>query len=157
MTYDIPSHNPYRNLISLTRNHPFLLQAVIANSAIHLSNLHSSPPSLDLCSDGGGAGKSITTTTDMVSHFRRDAFNAEQKALQLLREAPQPTRGVERDVILSTILLFINFELMSSGKDRWKVHVEGARKIIANFQPRKEPADAETGMLHDYVVADCLM
>jgi hypothetical protein len=154
VTYDIPSHNPYRNLISLTRDHPFLLQAVIANSAIHLSNLHSCPPSLEHC---GGSGSSINIATDTVLKFRRDAFNAEQKALQLLREAPNPTHGVERDVILSTILLFINFELMSSGKDRWKVHVEGARKIIANFQPRKESPDAETGMLHDYVVADCLM
>ncbi|KEF62003.1 uncharacterized protein A1O9_03575 [Exophiala aquamarina CBS 119918] len=157
VTYDIPSHNPYRNLISLTRDHAFLLQAVIANSAIHLSNLHSSPPSLELCSSGGGTAKSITTAADKVSQLRRDAFNAEQKALQALREAPQPTRGVERDVILSTILLFINFELMSSGKNRWKVHVEGARKIIANFQPHKESADTETGMLHDYVVADCLI
>lgn len=153
MTYDIPSHNPYRNLISLTRDHPFLLQAVIANSAMHLSNLHSCPPSLDHCE----GGNSIIITTDTVLKFRRDAFNAEQKALQLLREAPNPRHGVERDVILSTILLFINFELMSSGKNRWRVHVEGARKIIANFQPRKESLDAGTGMLHDYVVADCLM
>jgi len=130
---------------------------VIANAAIHLSNLHSSPPSLDICSNAKGTRRSILAPTDTVAQFRRDAFHAEQKALQLLREAPQPTRGVERDVILSTILLFINFELMSSGKDRWKVHVQGARKIIANFQPRKESTVGETGMLHDYVVADCLM
>lgn len=155
MTYDIPSHNPYRNLISLTRDHPFLLQAVIANSAIHLANLHSSPPSLDICGIVGD--NPVHVATEKVLKFRRDAFTAEQKALQLLRGAPNPTHGVERDVILSTILLFINFELMSSGKNRWKVHVEGARKIISNFQPRKGSQGAETGMLHDYVVADCLM
>lgn len=41
MTYDIPSLNPFRDLIPLTREHAVLLHIAIANGASHLANLQS--------------------------------------------------------------------------------------------------------------------
>lgn len=154
VTYDIPSHNPYRNLVAMTKEHPFLLQVIIANSAIHISNLHSHrPPIHSVMNEMSFAPPDAVIST----RFKRDALMAEQLALQRLRQALASIDRTGQDVVLTGILLFINFELMSSGKDGWKVHVDGARRIIDDFDFSLVSPSAETTMLHDYVVSDCLM
>jgi len=55
---------------------------------------------------------------------------AKQNALQLLSYSLADMRSTNFDIILASILLFINFELIESGKDSGRIHVEGAKSLI---------------------------
>lgn len=94
---------------------------------------------------------------EMSSRALRDALMAKQKAFQSLRQALDNVETIDREVVLTTILLSINFELVASGKDEWKVHVEGARKLIDYFQLPSGTPSSPMCQLRDYATADCLM
>ena len=116
--------------------HPVLLQIIIANSALHMSNarqkslvtsmtdssLHHRTCVLD-------SHRSSSAATPQ-SEFHNDALAAKQRALYLLRSALANATSIDMDVILAVVLLFIEFELIDSGRDNWKYHVNGARTII---------------------------
>lgn len=161
MTHDVPDHNPYRSLIALTRDHPHLLHIIIANSAIYLSNTFSDPLSSatdsTLSLPTGGVEGDNLPRNDLSTRTLRDALTAKQKALRFLRQALDNIDTVDREVVLTTILLSINFELVASGKEDWKVHVEGARQLIDQFQLPSGTPDSPMGQLRDYAIADCLM
>ena len=59
-----------------------------------------------------------------------DALAAKQRALYLLRSAITSIAAVDLDVILAVVVLFIEFELIDSGQDNWRHHINGARMII---------------------------
>jgi hypothetical protein len=161
VSHDVPNHNPYRNLISLTKNHPHLLHIIIANSAIYLSNTFSDPLSAATNSalplSIGGLEDEPLSRNELSARALRDALTAKQKALAFLRQALDNIETVDREVVLTTILLSINFELVASGKEDWKVHVEGARKLIDHFQLPSGNPGSPMGQLRDYAIADCLM
>ncbi|KAM5461111.1 hypothetical protein MferCBS49748_007382 [Microsporum ferrugineum] len=144
VTYDVPRHNPYRGIVPLIRDHALLLHVIIANSAIHISNVQSKG-SAQL---NGLPGQ----------HPHHDALMAKQKTLQLLNKAMNNINAVDPEVILTAILLSINYELVSSGKDDWKVHVEGAQKLIDYFgMSRRSDLSSAMSALRDHVVSDCLI
>ncbi|KAL1959932.1 hypothetical protein VTO42DRAFT_600 [Malbranchea cinnamomea] len=163
--YDVPSHNPYRSLISLSKDHELLRHVLIANSAIEVSNILSIPPgsrrtstlSLPLL-PGPVPYCNLGSEKEILARVRRDALMAKQKTLQMLREALNDIDKVGRDVVLTCILLAINFELVSSGKDEWKVHVEGATRLIDYLGILPSNASRSTmSSLRDYVVSDCII
>jgi hypothetical protein len=39
----------------------------------------------------------------------------------------------DSDVILAVMVLFVELELLDSGRNNWKHHIEGARTIIADL------------------------
>ncbi|KAK2882619.1 hypothetical protein FQN49_000158 [Arthroderma sp. PD_2] len=146
VTYDVPRHNPYRDIVPLIRENALLLQVILANSAIHISNM---------LSKGSDLQNGISSQLS-----RRDALVAKQKTLQLLNQALSDIDRADPEVILTAILLSINYELVSSGKDDWKVHVEGAQKLIDYFGLSKCSdlgAGSVMGALRDHVVSDCLI
>jgi hypothetical protein len=64
------------------------------------------------------------------SQVRSHALVAKYKALSLLQYALSNATPMDLDVILAVILLFVEFELLDSGRDDWIHHIDGARKII---------------------------
>ncbi|KAF3481384.1 acriflavine sensitivity control protein acr-2 [Arthroderma uncinatum] len=91
---------------------------------------------------------------------RGHALAAKQKTLQLLNQSLSDIDNVDPEVILTAILLSINYELVSSGKDDWKVHVEGAQKLIDYFGLSRHSdlgTHSAMGALRDHVVSDCLI
>ncbi|GBF61890.1 acriflavine sensitivity control protein [Trichophyton mentagrophytes] len=144
VTYDVPRHNPYRGIVPLIRDHALLLHVIVANSAIHISNV---------ISKGSGLLNGVPG-----QYPQHDALMAKQKTLQLLNQAMNDIDAVDPEVVLTAILLSINYELVSSGKDDWKVHVEGAQKLIDYFGLSKR-SDLSSAMsaLRDHVVSDCLI
>ncbi|EFR03821.1 acriflavine sensitivity control protein acr-2 [Nannizzia gypsea CBS 118893] len=144
VTYDVPRHNPYRDIVPLIRDHELLLHVIVANSAIHISNMLSKGPSRF----NGVPGQ----------YPHRDALVAKQKTLQLLNQSMDNIDAVDPEVVLTAILLSINYELVSSGKDDWKVHVEGAQKLIDYFGlPKRTDLSSAMSALRDHVVSDCLI
>ncbi|KAK2012160.1 hypothetical protein LZ32DRAFT_315805 [Colletotrichum eremochloae] len=141
VSWDLPDRNPFRSLIPLTKAHPLLQHIIVAASAAHMSNLSralSSDPESDL-----NARQALT-----------DALVAKHKALQLLSSVLQEDiRSIGGDVVLSSVLFFVNVELMESGRDGWKPHLEGAGRIMSYLSPVRT-ADVA---LRDYVMSDCFI
>ncbi|KAK6216999.1 acriflavine sensitivity control protein acr-2 [Colletotrichum tabaci] len=140
VSWDLPDRNPFRSLIPLTKAHPLLQHIIVAASAAHMSNLSralSSDPESDL-----NARQALT-----------DALVAKHKALRLLSAALQDLGGIGGDVVLASVLFFVNVELIESGKDGWKPHLEGAGRIMSHLSP-VGTADVA---LRDYVMSDCFI
>lgn len=172
VTYDMPNLNPFRNLIPLTSEHAVLLHIAVANAASHMANLYSMEtrsvttavtPSLTATSSSAPPENNrayhlqpVQSVNAQSARFLRDALVAKHKAIKLLRDALEHVDTVNRDVLLAAVLLFVNFELLDSGKE-WKVHVEGARRLIERFSQTDDlTSSTMTGTLRDYVVSDCL-
>ncbi|KAK2029041.1 hypothetical protein LX32DRAFT_639425 [Colletotrichum zoysiae] len=140
VSWDLPDRNPFRSLIPLTKAHPLLQHIIVAASAAHMSNLSralSSDPESDL-----NARQALT-----------DALVAKHKALRLLSSALQDIRSIGGDVVLASVLFFVNVELLESGRDGWKPHLEGAGRIMS-YLPPVGTADSA---LRDYVMSDCFI
>ena len=134
--YDTPKHNRFRDLIPLTHQHPVLFQIIIANSALHMSNacqksLISGATAFPLrhCPNLLGSPCSSSSAVQQPVYYN-DALAAKQRALYLLRSALTNLATVDIDVILAVVLLFVEFELIDSGRDNWRYHINGARAII---------------------------
>ncbi|KAH6968945.1 fungal-specific transcription factor domain-containing protein [Fusarium avenaceum] len=80
-----------------------------------------------------------------------DALVAKQKGLQMMPEALRNIDTIGADVILATVLFLINSELIESGWQSWRPHLEGAKKLLNMMEPY---ASFDT-KLRDYIVADC--
>ncbi|KAF2867580.1 fungal-specific transcription factor domain-containing protein [Massariosphaeria phaeospora] len=137
VTYDGPGQNPIRDLIPATSAHPLLLQIIVANSAFHVFNISRDPMSQSAYQQS--QKPCLVAYYQAVSRFGgdgplkssyHDALIAKQHALSLLARGVAAVNVENIDLILVSILLFINYDLIESGKDKWKVHMEGARKLI---------------------------
>lgn len=136
--YDGPGHNPFRDLVSTTTAYPTLLQIILAGSAHHVFNISRDPitpstyqPEKRPC---------LVQYYQAVSRFGgpmktsyADALLAKQQALSLMAQSVASVTPANIDVILATILMFINYDLIESGRDKWRVHIEGARQLIARL------------------------
>ncbi|KAG5806148.1 hypothetical protein H9Q74_008884 [Fusarium xylarioides] len=80
-----------------------------------------------------------------------DALVAKQKGLQLMPDALRNIDTIGADVILATVLFLINSELIESGWQGWRPHLEGAKKLLNMI----EPYTGSDTTLRDYIVADC--
>ena len=135
VVYDVPGQNPIRELIPATSTYPLLLQIIVANSAFHVFNISRNP--MGQSPYQGEPSPSVTAYHQAVSRFGgppatsyRDALVAKQQALSLLAKSVTSVNASNIDLILMTILLFVNYALVESGRDKWKVHMDGAVNLI---------------------------
>jgi hypothetical protein len=128
-----------------------LLQYIIvAASAAHKSNLVRAT----LASGVKGFDAGLIEGVEEASRRAlKDALVAKTKALNLMCNAVENINTAGGDVVLAAALFFINVELIESGKHGWKVHLEGAGKIMSLLQPNMV---ADTA-LRDYMLSDCFM
>ncbi|KAH7157383.1 fungal-specific transcription factor domain-containing protein [Dactylonectria estremocensis] len=141
VAYDVPEHNPFRNLLPLTQAHPLLRQVIIAASAAHMYNRARpwlSPDSLDR----GDGPRGLLV----------DALVAKQQVLQMMPSALQSINSIDGDVLLASVLFLINLELIESGKQNWKAHLDGAGRIMALL-----PSSTVDASLRNYVMSDCFV
>ncbi|KAF2126747.1 hypothetical protein P153DRAFT_377715 [Dothidotthia symphoricarpi CBS 119687] len=135
VVYDMPGQNPIRDLIPATSAYPLLLHIIIANSAFHIFNLSHNP--IGQSAYQTEQSPCLVAYYQAVSRFGgplkssyRDALVAKQQALALLAQNVATVNESNIDLILITILMFVNYALVESGRDKWKVHMEGAQKLI---------------------------
>jgi len=133
--YDGPGQNPIRDLIPATSAYPSLLQIILANSAFHVFNITRDP--VGPSSYQQEQKPCLIAYYQGVSRFGgpmktsyADALLAKQQALSLLAQSVASVNPSNIDLVLVVILLFINYALIESGQDKWKVHMDGARKLI---------------------------
>ena len=144
--YDVPMYNPFRQLIPLSVEHPALLQIIVANSALHMSN--TCRRSLD--SDS-------TCTSELQAGSYSDALMAKQRALCLLMAALADSDSLDVDVTLAVVLLFIEFELIDSGRDQWRYHISGARKLIQRLLGPEVTTRHSMSPLRGCLISNCVV
>lgn len=135
VVYDMPGANPIRDLIPATSAYPLLLQIMVASSAFHVFNI-SRNPTMNQSAYQAENGIDSTAYHKPSNCFGgslqsyRDALVAKQHALSLLAQNVATVNESNIDLILVTILLFVNYALVESGKDKWKIHMDGALRLI---------------------------
>ncbi|KAF5646198.1 fungal transcriptional regulatory [Fusarium sp. NRRL 52700] len=163
--YDIPKHNPFRQLIPMAYQQPMLLQAIIASSALHMSNasqFRPSPSSIFTTmasaqnSTGAVGSLSIGHTASYPKAFH-DALSAKQRALCLLNSAIGNMASANVDAILAAVLLLMGFELIDSGRGSWKFHINGARMIIEKLITSDSGKGTSFSPLRSWLVSNCLV
>ncbi|OAA76863.1 hypothetical protein LEL_06547 [Akanthomyces lecanii RCEF 1005] len=148
VSHDVPSENPFRTLLPLTKAHPLLQYIIVAASAAHMSNLVRAPlPSIQ-------EDRMIAFNRENASRKAlQDALVAKNKALRLMHAAVQDIDVIGGDVALAAALFFVNVELIESGKHGWRAHLEGAGRIMSLL----EPTASSDNSLRNYMLSDCFI
>ncbi|KAF4981322.1 hypothetical protein FZEAL_2855 [Fusarium zealandicum] len=154
---DTPESNPFRELIPLTRNHPLLLQILVATSAIHWSNIFRRVSEIPAGLTNPGGYLSLLRSRDLVTRQALiDALTAKQKAMSHLRGVLDTLDPAGSEVALAAMHFFIKFDLIDldkSDNQSWRAHLEGATSIMALLNPDGN-GDASSRMLRDRVITD---
>ncbi|KAH7068360.1 fungal-specific transcription factor domain-containing protein [Paraphoma chrysanthemicola] len=135
VVYDVPGQNPIRDLIPATSAYPLLLHIMVANSAFHVFNIARNPMGQSSYQTDSQTGEkayhqAATAFGGPLKSSYKDALVAKQNALTLLAQNIAMVDENNIDLILVTILLFVNYALVESGRDKWKVHMDGAHQLI---------------------------
>lgn len=162
--YDTSQHNQFRNLMPLIHEHPILLDIMVANAALHMTNrgMRSSPLfSSDNQTISLSGTLSLQPSKGSEIHLpesHHHALAAKQRALHRLQSTLATTTALDSDVALAVVLLFIEFELIASGRNDWKHHVNGARAMINELYERsKQGSMNEMTPLRRCLISNCLV
>jgi hypothetical protein len=131
-------------MLPLVGQFPYLKEIVVATAAIHLVARRRS--------QDAPIGRELV-----------DALSARERAIKLLQVALDNINESNRPAVLVSVVFFVNFELIDSGKGGWKAHLEAAGTLIRSLhgnEPRKHRNQNATDYammgLGDMVIADCL-
>ena len=101
-------------------HNPALLQIMIATAALHMANA---------CAKASTSLGRNADTPQSRRH-RCDALIAKQRSLRFLRSALGDVVRQDLDATLATVLLSIELDLIDSGRNDWKFHMDGARVLV---------------------------
>ena len=135
--YDVPDQNPVRQLLRYSREYPVLLQVIVATSAHHLYNISPSQ-----------------------TFVLRDALSSKGRALELLKDALSNIGLFDVNIMLAVVMLLIYFEWIQSGKNTWRIHLEGAKSLIRYIKCHagKESTDSFAGLfVRRWLISEFLM
>ena len=160
--YDDPTDNRFRELIPLARDYPMLLQIMIATSAMRMSHASQKLAWSSHATTGlvyQGTNVTAPQHQDLVacSRAQSHALVAKYKALNLLQSALSGETATDLDVTLAVVLLFVEFELLVSGRDDWTHHLDGARRIIEKLCGSNSVTARTMSPLRKCLVANCLV
>ncbi|KAI0102552.1 fungal-specific transcription factor domain-containing protein [Nemania sp. FL0031] len=136
VVHDSMGTNPFRELIPMSQTYSFLRHIIVANSALHYYHaIRNSAPEV--------AERSRATQNALIN-----ALRARQYAIRELRAIIQERRTGDReaesqmdqDALLATVLFFVNFTLIDSGKDGWKDHLTAAGRLLSVYAPPTAPS-----------------
>ncbi|KAE8383814.1 fungal-specific transcription factor domain-containing protein [Aspergillus bertholletiae] len=150
---DVPNNNPFRSLIPTCRDHLILLHIIVANAAMHISSM--SRPGFTSYM-GSVESPFPDNSADSPAGATLDALSAKHKAIHLLQKSLTNLPSADVDLIVTVILLFINLELIDSGKNAWRAHVEGAMKLISSLKPFENDQTSPIALIRDRITSDCL-
>lgn len=103
-------------MISLVPSDETLLKAVLALAAQHKAN----------------TGQRIFEgPSGRLTDAHHHALTFKHDAIRGLSQAVQNVELCRQDSTVASIFLLIFLDLLESGRDRWNVHIEGAKNLIA--------------------------
>ncbi|KAI8631814.1 hypothetical protein F5Y19DRAFT_376712 [Xylariaceae sp. FL1651] len=123
--------NPFRELIPMSQAYSFLQNIIIAVSAVHYYHAIRY------------ASSNIAPHSRLARKTLIDALHARQEAIQELIAMIERRRSehdlaqsqAEQDALLATVLFFVNFALIDSGKDGWRNHLTAAGRLLSVYAP----------------------
>lgn len=87
-----------------------------------------------------------------------DSLVAKHRAIKDLQVVLRDPDSADRGVLLAAVLFFVNFELIDLGREGWKKHLEGARRILNILIPGADSSkSAPRTVLHDCIISDFVM
>ena len=141
--HDLPKQNPFRDLLPLSGDHKVLQHIIVANSALHLANATQNGPMM----------RDVRRGPSLEAY--KDALAAKRRALRLLSEALANSDSMNSDVILASIMLFIKFELLDSGRNGWRFHTEGARQLMVYLRQNGKSELSALNSLRNCLISNC--
>ncbi|KAI1359160.1 fungal-specific transcription factor domain-containing protein [Xylaria arbuscula] len=120
--------NPFRELIPMSQAYSYLHHIIIGVSAVHYYN----------------AVRYATSERSPVAQTALiDALHARQIAIRELIALIEERRAgnrrgetqADQDALLATVLFFVNFTLIDSGRDGWKDHLTAAGRLLSIHGP----------------------
>ncbi|KAI0875571.1 fungal-specific transcription factor domain-containing protein [Hypoxylon argillaceum] len=134
--------NPFRELIPMSRTYSYLQHIIVAVSAVHYYHAVRYATSNEIVQQSRVAQNALI-----------DALRARQEAIRGLRAIIQERRSnnrhaesqADQDALLATVLFFVNFTLIDSGKDGWKDHLTAAGRLLSVYAPPTAPSLFHTG------------
>lgn len=170
MLYDLGPNCPMRSLIPFAVKYPVLLNVITAISAFHLFNVTYKSALSGQTRASKPLWNHLPSNLDDMAFFpdkslsiiRRDALLAKQNALRLLNHSLQNLDPKDANALLGSVLLFINLELVDSGKGGWRVHVEGANSLLRALSKqsgvrRGSHLDPGISHLRKCLISDCIV
>ena len=120
--------NPFRELIPMSQAYSYLQHIIIGVSAVHYYN---------------AVRYATPEHSPVAQRALIDALHARQIAIReliaLIEERRAGNRRAEtqadQDALLATVLFFVNFTLIDSGRDGWKDHLTAAGRLLSIHGP----------------------
>lgn len=102
---------------------------------------------------------SVRSSASLVqqSESYHDALTAKQQAIRSLRTLLTGNDSTDIDVTFAVVLLFIEYELIDSGRDNWRYHVNGARAIVERLCGPEVWVQNEVSPLRRCLISNCLL
>lgn len=139
------------------------MRIIVANSALHMSNASQKLTFLDKVTSNNNYNVGTVISQDFGSSVIQrsrsydDALVAKQSALHHLTHLISDIKLADIDVTLAAVLLFVEFELIDSGRENWKHHIAGARTVIKILNQSKTMVHATMSPLRSYLLSNCLV
>lgn len=130
-----------------------LQHIIVATAALHMVNAaRNNEPSKP--ADGDTI---FATSCPSRSRVYHDALEAKQRALEMLSAALMGGSTADRDIILACIMLFIMFELLDSGVNDWRFHMDGARQLMGYLHDNALSANSTLRDIRSVLTANCMV
>ncbi|KAI0856713.1 fungal-specific transcription factor domain-containing protein [Xylaria cubensis] len=120
--------NPFRELIPMSQTYSYLQHIIIAVSAVHYYHaIRNVTPGISTVAQNAlidalrARQDAIREIIDIIQHRHTGARHAESQT--------------DQDALLATVLFFVNFTLIDSGKDGWKDHLTAAGRLLSLYVP----------------------
>ncbi|OBT72123.1 hypothetical protein VF21_09168 [Pseudogymnoascus sp. 05NY08] len=162
--YDISGNNPFRGLMAMIRSSPLILNCILATSASHATNYLY--PSFFL-SDTNSPLAVPCSSTGIQPVPKPSFYYAllyKQRVLTQLRKDIQDPAGLHGDLVIAPIALLVWIEMIESGKDTWRIHLNGLKRLtemrdegIANEIGGSRDASSPSPLVHSYFFDTCII
>ncbi|PSS05331.1 fungal-specific transcription factor domain-domain-containing protein [Coniella lustricola] len=127
--------NPFRIMLTLVHDYAYLREIILATSAVHR---------FALCRFFGAPSQQHLV----------DALAAKGRAYRFLSQALDHLTPETRPMAMIAVVFFINFELIDSGRGKWKPHIKAAANLLTSLQSLGNSLPSEIAQLADMVIAD---
>ncbi|OAX82598.1 hypothetical protein ACJ72_03051 [Emergomyces africanus] len=145
--FEVPHNNPYRRLLQMVSDSSGVCAAMAAIGACHhLHVLHysgeSTFDSFSLKNKGGSFedGEQFARSPNPnVRIAYQHLLLLKHRALSQLEKSLLNSRGRGEDASIACALLLMVLDMVESGRGSWKLHVEGAKRLLqSRFSPLVE-------------------
>lgn len=143
---------------------PLTLNCILALSASHATNYLYPSSFLSDTNSPLAVPCSSTGIQPVPKPSLYYALLYKQRALTQLRKDIQGPAGLHGDLVIAPIAMLLWIEMIESGKDTWRIHLNGLKKLtemrdegIANEIGGSRDASSPSPLVHSYFFDTCIM